>query len=120
MSVRGWGRLLGDVSVFGMARQLATSRGKQLRSLADRRLQCVKAVIQRIEGQEAPPTSPSKFFEEQIAYSLRSADGGAPLVDVCRQIGVSEATFYAWKKKYAQVGPRGIARVLFMRCTPRG
>ncbi len=41
----------------------------------------------------------SKFSEEQIAYALRQADGGMPVGDVCRQLGVSEATFYAWKKK---------------------
>jgi transposase-like protein len=40
----------------------------------------------------------SKFWEEQIAYALRQADGGTPVGDVCRQLGVSEATFYAWRK----------------------
>jgi putative transposase len=46
----------------------------------------------------------SKFSEEQIAYALRQVEGGTPLADVCRQIGVSEATFYIWKKKYAHLG----------------
>jgi len=46
----------------------------------------------------------SKFAEEQIAYALRQADGGTPVGDVCRQLGVSEATFYVWKKKYGQFG----------------
>jgi putative transposase len=46
----------------------------------------------------------SRFTEEQIAYALRLAEGGAPVVDVCRQIGFSEATFYTWKKKYADLG----------------
>lgn len=46
----------------------------------------------------------SRFTEEQIAYALRLADGGAAVVDVCRQIGISEATFYTWKKKYADLG----------------
>jgi len=35
----------------------------------------------------------SRFSEEQIAYALRMADGGTPVVYVCRQIGISEATF---------------------------
>jgi putative transposase len=35
----------------------------------------------------------SKFSEEQIAYALRQVEGGSPVADVCRQIGVSEATF---------------------------
>lgn len=46
----------------------------------------------------------SRFSEEQIAYALRLAESGTPVVDVCRQIGVSEATFYTWKKKYADFG----------------
>ena len=46
----------------------------------------------------------SRFTEEQIAYALRLGDGGTPVVDVCRQIGISEATFYTWKKKYGELG----------------
>lgn len=46
----------------------------------------------------------SKFSEEQIAYTLRLAESGTPVVDVCRQLGISEATFYVWKKKYAELG----------------
>ena len=46
----------------------------------------------------------SRFSDEQIAYVLRMADGGTPVVEVCRQIGMSEATFYTWKKKYGELG----------------
>ncbi|AKM29335.1 Hin recombinase [Pandoraea faecigallinarum] len=46
----------------------------------------------------------SRFSEEQIAFALRLAESGTPVVDVCRQLGVSEATFYTWKKKYADFG----------------
>ena len=46
----------------------------------------------------------SKFSEEQIAYALRQVESGSPPADVCRQLGVSEATFYIWKKKYAHLG----------------
>ena len=35
---------------------------------------------------------------------MRQAESGAPVGDVCRQLGVSEATFYAWKKKYGHLG----------------
>ena len=41
----------------------------------------------------------SKFAEGQIAYALRQVEGGTSPSDVCRQLGVSEATFYIWKKK---------------------
>jgi putative transposase len=46
----------------------------------------------------------SRFSEEQITYALRLAEGGSPVTDVCRQLGISEATFYVWKKKYASLG----------------
>lgn len=46
----------------------------------------------------------SKFSEEHITYALRQAEGGTPVSDVCRHLGVSEATFYVWKKKYAHLG----------------
>lgn len=46
----------------------------------------------------------SRFSWEQIAYALRMADGGTPVVEVCRQIGISEATFYTWKKEYGELG----------------
>jgi putative transposase len=45
-----------------------------------------------------------RFTEEQITYALRQAEGGTPVVDVCRQLGVSEASFYLWKKKYGKLG----------------
>ena len=53
----------------------------------------------------------SKFTEEQIAYALRQADTGTPVGDVCRQVGVSEATFYQWKKKFAHLGVNEVRRV---------
>ena len=46
----------------------------------------------------------SKFTEEQIAYVLRQVESGTPPADACRQMGVSEATFYIWKKRYAHLG----------------
>ena len=41
---------------------------------------------------------PLKFSEEQITYALLQVESGTPAGDVCRQIGVSEATFCVWKK----------------------
>jgi putative transposase len=41
----------------------------------------------------------SKFTEEPIAYALRQVEAGKPPGEVFRQLGVSEAAFYIWKKK---------------------
>ncbi len=53
----------------------------------------------------------SRFSEEQIIYAIRQAEAGTPLVDLCRQLGVSEATCYTWKKKYAHLGVRELRRL---------
>jgi len=53
----------------------------------------------------------SKFSEEQIVYAIRQADAGTPVGDLCRQLGVSDATFYAWKKKYAHLGVSDLRRL---------
>ena len=46
----------------------------------------------------------SRYSDEQIAYALRQAESGTAVADVCRQLGIAEATFYVWKKKYANLG----------------
>ena len=46
----------------------------------------------------------SKFSEEQIAYALRQAESGTAVADICRQLGISDATFYVWKKRFAHLG----------------
>lgn len=49
----------------------------------------------------------SKCSEEQIVYdAIRQANAGTPIGDLCRQLGVSDATFYAWKKRYAYLEER--------------
>jgi putative transposase len=53
----------------------------------------------------------TRYTEEQIAYVLREAESGTPVADVCRSIGVSEATFYVWKKKYANLGVSELRRL---------
>ncbi len=42
----------------------------------------------------------SKFTNEQIVQALRQAESGTPVVDICRKLGVSEQTFYRWKRKF--------------------
>jgi putative transposase len=57
----------------------------------------------------------SRFSDEQIAYALRQAESGTAVADVCRQLGVSEATFYVWKKKYANLGTSEIRELRQLR-----
>ncbi len=53
----------------------------------------------------------SRFSEEQIAYALRLAKSGTPVVDVFRQIGVSGTTYYTWKKTYDDLGVTELRRL---------
>ena len=46
----------------------------------------------------------SKFSEEQIVYTIRQAEAGTPVGDLCQQLYVRDATFYAWQKHYAHLG----------------
>jgi putative transposase len=41
-----------------------------------------------------------RFTEEQIVLAIKQVDAGTPVKELCRQMGVSEPTYYAWKKKY--------------------
>jgi putative transposase len=53
----------------------------------------------------------SKCSEEQIVYAIRQANAGTPVGDLCRQLGVSDATFSAWKKRYAYLGVSEVHRL---------
>ena len=46
----------------------------------------------------------SRFSEEQIIAILREQEAGAPTAEVCRRHGVSTATFYKWKARFAGMG----------------
>ena len=45
-----------------------------------------------------------RFTEEQIAYALHQAESGTSVAEVIRKMGISEQTFYRWKKQYAGMG----------------
>jgi putative transposase len=53
----------------------------------------------------------SKFTEEQIAFALKQADTGTKVPEICRQMGISQATFYAWRKKYGGLGIAELRRL---------
>ena len=46
-----------------------------------------------------------RFSTEQIAAVLHQAEQGIPVADVCRQVGISEQSFYRWKKVYGGMLP---------------
>ncbi|QMV67958.1 transposase [Sphingobacterium paramultivorum] len=46
----------------------------------------------------------SKFTESQIAFAIKQSETGTRVEEVCRKMGISEATFYNWKKKYGGLG----------------
>ncbi len=53
----------------------------------------------------------SRFTEEQIAFALRQAEAGTAVAEVCRKMGVSEATFFRWRKRFAGMGVAEIRRL---------
>ena len=42
----------------------------------------------------------SRYTEAQIIAILRQAEGGVPVAELCRELGISTATFYKWRAKY--------------------
>ena len=46
----------------------------------------------------------TKFTEAQIVFALKQAENGVKVEEVCRKLGISDATFYNWKKKYGTLG----------------
>ncbi len=53
----------------------------------------------------------TRFTNEQIAFALRQAETGTSVAEVCRKMGISEATFYNWKKKYGGLGGSELRRL---------
>src|ERR1700722_19633821 len=46
----------------------------------------------------------SKFTAEQIVFPIKQPETGVHVAEICRKMGISEATFYNWKKKYGGLG----------------
>jgi putative transposase len=52
-----------------------------------------------------------RFSVEQIAYAIAQAESGTTVTEICRRMGVSEPTFYRWKKKYGGMGVSEVRRL---------
>ena len=46
---------------------------------------------------------PSRFTENEIVQALRQVKAGTPAVEICRKLGITQTTFYRWRKKYEGV-----------------
>lgn len=53
----------------------------------------------------------SKFTTEQIVFALRQADAGLGIDEVCRKLGISQATFFRWRQKYGDLGTPELRRL---------
>lgn len=52
-----------------------------------------------------------RYTDEQIAFALRQAETGTPVKEVIRKMGISEQTFYRWKRLYGGLGPSEVRRL---------
>lgn len=53
----------------------------------------------------------SRFTEQQIAFALQQAATGTPVEEVCRKLGISQATFFRWKKVYGGLMPSEVRKL---------
>ena len=53
----------------------------------------------------------SRFTEEQIAFALKQQELGTPVEEICRKLGIAQATFFNWKKRFAGLGPSELRRL---------
>ncbi len=52
-----------------------------------------------------------RFSEEHIVPARRQVEAGMPAVEMCRKLGVTEQTFYRWKRKFAEMGVAELRRL---------
>ena len=52
-----------------------------------------------------------RFTEQQIAFALRQASSGTPVTEITRKMGISEQTFYRWKKKFGGLMPSEVRKL---------
>ena len=64
--------------------------------------QVFRALVAPEEGGGA--MKQKRYTDEQIAFALRQAESGTAVAEICRKLGISEPTFYRWKKQFAGMG----------------
>ena len=53
----------------------------------------------------------SRFTDSQIAGAIKQHELGVPIADICRKMGIADATFYQWKKKYSGLAPSELKKL---------
>lgn len=53
----------------------------------------------------------SRFTEEQIAFAIKQSELGTRVEEICRKMGIIDATFYKWHQKYAGLGPSELKKL---------
>ena len=53
----------------------------------------------------------SRFADEQIAFALKQAETGTRIDEICRKMGIRDATFYKWRQKYGGLGPSELRKL---------
>jgi putative transposase len=75
-------------------------------------------MILRLEERKAMKAS--KFSDAQKAFILKQGDDGVPVAEICRKAGISQATYFNWKKKYAGLLPDEMRRLKALEAVHSG
>ncbi len=63
------------------------------------------------EFKETMAMKKSQFTDQQVAFAVQQAEVGVVVEEVCRKLGISQQTFYRWKKKFAGLGIADVLRL---------
>jgi putative transposase len=66
---------------------------------------------ERGDEPKAGAANASRFTDAQKAFVIKQGEEGVPVAEVCRKAGISQATYFAWKKKYAGLMPSEMRRL---------
>jgi putative transposase len=62
-------------------------------------------------GEGAEAMKASNFSDAQKAFILKQGDDGVPVAEICRKTGISQSTYFGWRKKYAGLLPDEMRRL---------
>ena len=71
----------------------------------------MRKISYKINNKKGDFMKKTKFTEEQITLALHRAEDGMPVEEVCRKLGIANATFYRWKQKYGGLLPSEVKKL---------